>query len=78
LAIDPEDGNTIYAATERYFSPNGVINTTDGGTTWEALDEGLPHSTFFTVLVIDSQKSRTIYAGATAGLFALTRNDEQR
>jgi len=76
LTIDPEDSNTIYAGTLSYFSPNGVIKSMDGGATWELMKEGFPVSTFFTVLVVDPHKPRTIYAGSYAGLFAQTRGAE--
>jgi photosystem II stability/assembly factor-like uncharacterized protein len=76
VAIDPRDPNALYAATEVYFGPNGVITSTDGGTNWEPLKEGFPRSAFFRILVIDPQD--TIYAGTTAGLFALRRGAGQR
>ena len=40
LAIDPSNPDIVYLGTER----NGIVKTTDGGTTWERLRYGLRHS----------------------------------
>ncbi len=49
LAIDPNDGDTVYAstfislfATSAPSSPNGVFKTSNGGTTWTNVSTGLP------------------------------------
>jgi len=39
LAIDPSNPDIVYLGTER----NGIVKTTDGGTTWERLRYGLRH-----------------------------------
>jgi photosystem II stability/assembly factor-like uncharacterized protein len=39
LAVDPSNPNVVYLGTER----NGIVKTTDGGTTWERLRSGLRH-----------------------------------
>lgn len=40
LTIDPTDANTVYLGTEE----NGIVKSTDGGTTWQRLRQGLRHS----------------------------------
>ena len=40
LAVDPSNADIVYLGTER----NGIVKTTDGGTTWERLRYGLRHS----------------------------------
>jgi len=37
LAVDPEDADRVFVATE-----NGVLRTDDGGQTWRSADDGLP------------------------------------
>ena len=37
LVVDPKDSETVYAAIPR----SGVVKTTDGGTTWKAVTDGL-------------------------------------
>ena len=72
VRIDPADPNTVYAALwqqqeqfieGRAFSgPNGgIFKSTDGGTTWKALTEGLP-AVGQANLAIAPSNSRTIYA----------------
>jgi len=39
LAVDPSNPNIVYLGTER----NGIVKTTDGGSTWERLRYGLRH-----------------------------------
>ena len=39
LAVDPSNPDIVYLGTER----NGIVKTTDGGTTWERLRYGLRH-----------------------------------
>jgi len=39
LAVDPSNPGIVYLGTER----NGIVKTTDGGTTWERLRYGLRH-----------------------------------
>ncbi len=72
LMIDPQDSNTIYAASHGVVdgedADNGLFKTTDGGATWTALD-------FFalvTALAIDPQTQGTVYAGSYAGVFKST------
>src|SRR6185503_3331850 len=51
LAIDPQDSNIIYAATEI-----GVYQTTDGGANWAPYGTGLPRVAVFDVKISDVQR----------------------
>jgi hypothetical protein len=51
LAIDPQDSNTIYAATDI-----GVYHSTDGGTTWSPLGTGLPRVAVFDIAISNVQR----------------------
>jgi hypothetical protein len=42
IEIEPESRSTIYAGTE-----DGVYRTRDGGLSWNAFNEGLPHTTVY-------------------------------
>jgi len=55
LVIDPKDSNTLYAATwqrmrkrwndprnEADYTGSGIYKSTDGGSTWKAINSGLP------------------------------------
>lgn len=46
IVLDPKDPSQVYAATEE-----GVFHTSDGGATWEALNEGLPTTQVRTLAV---------------------------
>jgi photosystem II stability/assembly factor-like uncharacterized protein len=58
---DPSLTNTAYVGTEGH----GVLQTSDGGTTWSALGTGLPQSAVITSLFLHNP-TRTLYA-ATSG-----------
>lgn len=57
VTIDPREPSTIYAATQF----QGVLRTTDGGTTWRPFDSGLVARAIST-LALDRTGS-TLYAG---------------
>jgi hypothetical protein len=71
FATDPRDGDTVYAASNN----EGVLKTTDGGTSWTPANVGLPRFNFlgessptgafiFTLpLVIDAHDPDTLYVG---------------
>lgn len=61
LAVHPSDPRIAYVGTDG----GGVFKTTDGGQTWQAVNQGLT-SLFVRALVIDSSTPNTLYA-ATAG-----------
>src|SRR5262252_6388271 len=62
LAIDPQHPGTVYAGTS-----GGVFKTTNGGTSWNAANSGLPAGYIARALVIDPQNPNTVYAGGACG-----------
>jgi photosystem II stability/assembly factor-like uncharacterized protein len=61
LAIDPTDGQILYAGT----CDNGLFKTTDGGANWSAIGDQ-PWPDLIPSLAIDPKDPRVVYAG-TAG-----------
>ena len=63
VAVEPRDPNTMYAAT--HFQ--GVLQTTDGGATWQPFNTGLVARAISTVAL--DRTGTTLYAGTNgAGL----------
>jgi photosystem II stability/assembly factor-like uncharacterized protein len=60
LAVSPDDANVVYAGG------GNVYKTTDGGSTWQALETGMIYATV-QALAIDPNASQTIYAGTDRG-----------
>jgi photosystem II stability/assembly factor-like uncharacterized protein len=67
IAIDPNDGNTVFACVPgKLWSDSdarGVYRTTDGGATWTKVLKGSNLSTGCSMLSMDRQNSKTLYAG---------------
>jgi photosystem II stability/assembly factor-like uncharacterized protein len=71
LAIDPVTPSTLYAGTDA----GGVFKSTDAGTNWSAMNNGLPTYTYYGIaytsaiftLSIDPLTPSTLYAGVGAG-----------
>jgi photosystem II stability/assembly factor-like uncharacterized protein len=79
IAIDPLDPRFLYVgwgysgiAPGGFVPPGGVLRSTDGGTTWLAL-EGGPTLTVGPV-VLDPRRPQRIYAGGLSGFF---RSDDR-
>ena len=74
IGFDPFNTDIIYAgATGLITSPNvGMLKTTDGGTNWTTINNGLPP--FGTIhIAIDEHDPSTIYAGVFGqGIFKST------
>ena len=90
VRIDPSNPNIVYAALwqqqQSYIegrefggSGNGIFKSTDGGTTWKAINDGLPPVIEANVAIAPSD-SRVVYAmvagagGGGGGRGALARN----
>jgi photosystem II stability/assembly factor-like uncharacterized protein len=67
FAVDPQNPRTVYAGV----GGRGVFKTTDGGTSWSAVNSGLT-TLSVNSLAIDRQNPSTIYAGTAGGVFAIT------
>jgi photosystem II stability/assembly factor-like uncharacterized protein len=65
LAIDPGNSSIIYAGTR----DGGVFKSTDGGTSWQGANQGLPREQI-TTLKIDPSHPATLYVGVwSSGIF---------
>ena len=79
LAVDPNDGNIVYAATGdadgRETPSIGVYKSTDGGATWAVtgLTYQLTDFRYIPKLAIDPVNGSNVYAATTEGVF-YTRN----
>jgi len=62
IVIDPSDPSTLYAGAF-----GGIFKSTDGGRTWDVLNDHLPHA----LLAMDPLHPRTIYA-ASGGVWMST------
>ncbi|MCS6805254.1 MAG: pre-peptidase C-terminal domain-containing protein [Acidobacteriota bacterium] len=62
LAVDPTNPDVAYASTE----VNGIYKTTDGGTSWKPISDGLPglfsHRTYQPLLLHHPTESGVVYA----------------
>jgi photosystem II stability/assembly factor-like uncharacterized protein len=72
IEISPHDPGTVYLAVTGYklndFRPY-IYKTTDYGTHWERIDEGLPKDTFVRVVREDPARKGQLYAGTESGMF---------
>jgi hypothetical protein len=77
VAVDPTNPQIVYAAgrgkdqngTATGDWGGGVFKSIDGGTTWQAMNNGLPEGWVYT-LVIDPTNPSTVYAGThSMGVF---------
>ena len=62
VAIDPATPSTLYAGTFE----GGLFKSTNGGTSWFAVNSGLTKS-WIVGLAIDSSSPTTLYAGTVGG-----------
>ena len=72
LAVDPRDGNTVYAGTgdadgfgPRYFGV-GILKSTDGGQVWQRIGASQFTNCYVADLVVSPANSQTIVAAAHA------------
>ena len=66
IAVDPRDGNTVYACVPGKLwsdsTERGVYKTTDGGKSWSLVLHGANSSTGCASLAIDPRQPATVYA----------------
>jgi photosystem II stability/assembly factor-like uncharacterized protein len=73
IAIAPVNSKTLYVATA-----NGVLRSSDGGSNWTAINDGLPvdetgRPAFIQFLAIDPHNHDRVYAASSDnGIFAIT------
>jgi photosystem II stability/assembly factor-like uncharacterized protein len=67
IVVDPNDGNTVYVCVPgKLWSDSderGVYKTTDGGKSWTKILKGANASTGCSMMSMDSQNAKTLYAG---------------
>jgi photosystem II stability/assembly factor-like uncharacterized protein len=78
IAIDPSQPQTVYATLwqdrhgpwedkNQYQGPNGgLFKSTDGGTTWRKLTNGLPEKTAQVIVTISSANPKRLFATVSA------------
>jgi photosystem II stability/assembly factor-like uncharacterized protein len=79
IAIDPSNPNIVYAGTgEATYSGaswygRGLLKTTDAGSTWTQITNGLPSSTYFSRIKIRPNHSNELLAAlGSSGLYRST------
>jgi photosystem II stability/assembly factor-like uncharacterized protein len=72
IEVSPHDPATVYIATTRYkFNDHtpGLFKSTDYGTTWTNISQGIPNNAFTRVVREDAVRKDLLFAGTEAGLF---------
>jgi photosystem II stability/assembly factor-like uncharacterized protein len=82
FVFDPRSADTVYAVLYDEWEDDaanvhvGIYKTTDGGATWNAVNDGLPPTrwgyVWVTALTIDPKNPTTLYAGTPDGVFKST------
>jgi photosystem II stability/assembly factor-like uncharacterized protein len=75
LAIDPRSPTIVYVGADvDAFSERGggLFKTTNGGSSWKAMNAGLPTSPWVDALAIDPQRPETLYIATDGDLFKTT------
>ena len=75
VAIDPRNGNNVYAAIGRESSSSGALwKSTDGGMNWRNLFASMPVSVY--AVLIDPRDSMNVFAATDAGVMKSTDGGE--
>jgi photosystem II stability/assembly factor-like uncharacterized protein len=72
LAIDPTKPATLYAGAKNA----GVFKSSDGGTSWTAINTGLPSGISVSTLVISPMNPSTLYVGTNQDVFKTSDGGE--
>ncbi len=64
LAVDPADGNVVYAGVAEWYGASGVWKTSDGGANWSQLGGGLPDPINPNRILVHPADSNTVYIGS--------------
>ncbi len=66
------DADTAYAAIDRHrlndFTPH-VLRTTDGGKSWQEVDNGLPRNAYVQAIKQDPKRKGMLWTGTTVGVY---------
>ena len=83
IAIDPNNPETVYAGSGEYnllgnfntYPGNGLYKSTDGGTTWMLITNGIGSTTFFSDLAVSPYNSNIVMAMLGGGTAFVTGLD---
>lgn len=75
IAIDPQNPETVYAGTGELlagwdmntYSGDGIYKTTNGGSTWTKLNQGIGNSTHVAAIAVSPNNSNIILAALASG-----------
>lgn len=74
LAIDPLTPATLYAGVGYAATGGAIFKSVNGGSTWTAINNGVPSSYQINALLIDANSSSTLYAATSGGGVLKTTN----
>ncbi|KAB8145684.1 hypothetical protein F8S13_00945 [Chloroflexia bacterium SDU3-3] len=75
LVIDPTNPQQMYAGCSLFIassgisSGGGILRSSDGGATWEAISSGLPEKTSIPTLLLESGTPTSIYALSASAIY---------
>jgi hypothetical protein len=73
LAIDPTNNQNVYVGAYGIDGiARGVFKSTNGGSSWSAINNGLTDAPYVFSLAIDPTNSQNVYAGTDGGVFKST------
>ncbi|MEO6801435.1 MAG: hypothetical protein ABI178_15975, partial [Rhodanobacter sp.] len=71
IELSPFDANVAYLAVDRHRLDDDtpyIYRTTDGGSSWQSIDGGIPRDSFVNVVRADPQRKGLLYAGTERGM----------
>ncbi|MEO8810450.1 MAG: hypothetical protein ABI386_09420 [Rhodanobacter sp.] len=72
IELSPFDANTAYLAVDRHRLDDDtpyIYRTSDGGSSWQRIDSGIPRDSFVNVVRADPQHKGLLYAGTERGMY---------
>jgi photosystem II stability/assembly factor-like uncharacterized protein len=70
MVVAPGNDATVYAGVDR--TPSGVYRTSNGGSTWSRMSNGLPTGVTFDALAINPSSPLVLLVATSGGMFATT------
>lgn len=75
IAIDPQNPETVYAGTGELlagwdmntYSGDGIYKSTDGGSTWTKINQGIGNSTHVAAIAVSPHNSNIVIAALASG-----------
>ncbi len=72
IELSPFDANVAYLAIDRHRLDDDtpyIYRTSDGGSSWQRIDSGIPRDSFVNVVRADPQRQGLLYAGTEKGMY---------